>query len=217
MSEIIDQVFKLYDDNRKQTMKKYRSNLDDMEKRSRCLFFIGENLQSIDSKIGLNLCTITNEVFLDLTQAIYHGAQSQYRTAYQSLRSALELTLAVIFFVDHPVELIKWQHDKFDFQFSLSKDILSSEYAQALGTNIDPKYQEVANLYRTLSQYVHGKYDYLTAGSESIFQFNAEQVKRLIDIFDITFKAIIHLYTYRFESLVKEASTKYQFLENFIK
>ncbi|MEJ9162532.1 hypothetical protein, partial [Paenibacillus graminis] len=114
MSEIINELIKRFEINKDFTLDYHLATLDGLEKKARCLFFIGESIKISEYKNNTQLGCMLQEVFLDLTNSIYLIMYSHYRPAYHSLRSALELTVASVYFTDHPVEFHKWQKDGID-------------------------------------------------------------------------------------------------------
>ncbi|WP_159426241.1 hypothetical protein [Desulfolucanica intricata] len=99
-----------------------------LERKSRCCYFIGQAVSDLGSTASI-MTPIFEEIFIDLIQSISACIHSQYRSAYQSLRSALELSVAVVYFADHPIEFSQWKNDTWDFQFSMLREILSENYA----------------------------------------------------------------------------------------
>jgi hypothetical protein len=217
VSTILEKIFELFITNFESTMKNFGIKFDEMEKQARCIYFIGEAIKT-SNDFSEPLSNIITEVFLDLSQSIYHASQSQYRSAFQSIRSALELTMAVIYFADHPIEFIRWCRDTFDFQFTkATKEILSDEYCDALDTRIKIREDEIFILYRELSQYVHGKFSFLTVEQNgTAFQYDDEQINTFDRIYTNSFYIIIALYQYRFEAYIDNACSDYPYLKNYI-
>ncbi|RYH65255.1 MAG: hypothetical protein EON54_05985 [Alcaligenaceae bacterium] len=87
-----------------------------------------------------------------------------YRQSFSSLRRAFETALAVLYFSLNKLEHYEWLRDAGDINWQSMIDpdsgALSVRGANALWPEILPQIQDVnrrsRNLYRTLSQYVHG-------------------------------------------------------------
>lgn len=215
MSEIFSQINTLLNTNWKSTLEYYENEYIEIEQKARCIYFISHEVEHItDNK---NLATVIKEVFIDLTNAIFLSVQSHYRTAFLSLRSSLELTLVSVYFADHPIEFAKWRSDTKDFHFSNTLlELLNKDYVKIIDAPIIPKLGEVQSLYRDLSQYVHGKFNYLSVNQEKVSQFDNEQVELFLEQFEKTFTIIVEFLRFRFNNEVFLASKNYGFFRGLL-
>lgn len=215
MSEIFSQMNKLINTNWDSTLKYFQNEYIDAEQKARCVYFISNEVEKMAS--NKYLATVVKEIFIDLTNAIFLSVQSHYRTAFLSLRSSLELTLVSVYFADHPIEFAKWRGDTKDFQFSNTLlEVLNKDYVEIINPPVEPKIKEVQSLYRDLSQYVHGKFSYLSVNTEKVSQFDKEQVKTFLEQFEKTVNIIVSFFRFRFNDEVLIASKNYSFLRNMI-
>ena len=90
-----------------------------------------------------------------------------YRQSFYSLRLSLELLLGTIYFSVNKLDYMEWVNGNGDIYWSKLKDenngVLSKRFAKAffpeLVENVDEFNTKTVNLYRKLSEYVHGNYD----------------------------------------------------------
>lgn len=81
-------------------------------------------------KEGINSagCVDLNEIFDELHQDVnasyYLSLMGLYRTANMHLRSLIELSLQLLYFYEHPVELKKWKFGKFIIKFDKLSEYL---------------------------------------------------------------------------------------------
>jgi len=110
---------------------------------------------------------VLKEVCYDALSSLYISSQGMYRNAYISLRSALELGLSFIYFVDRNYEYLLWKVNDYDMKWSTIKDenngILSKKYLSLFlkDTNLEELIEGVKDAYRSCSEYVHGKFQYM--------------------------------------------------------
>ena len=75
---------------------------------------------------------VLKEVCYDLLSSLYIAAQGMYRNAYICLRSALELGMSFIYFIDRNYEYLLWKANDYDMKWSTLKDnengLLSKKY-----------------------------------------------------------------------------------------
>lgn len=119
------------------------------------------NLMNIEQNVVLK------EVCYDMLSSLYISAQGMYRNAYICLRSALELGLSFIYFVDRNYEYLLWKVNDYDMKWSTLKDentgVLSKKYLSLFLGDYDPQelVENVKDAYRMCSEYVHGKFQYM--------------------------------------------------------
>lgn len=65
---------------------------------------------------------VLKEVCYDLLSSLHIAAQGMYRNAYICLRSALELGMSFIYFIDRNYEYLLWKVNDYDMKWSTLKD-----------------------------------------------------------------------------------------------
>ena len=78
-----------------------------------------EIVEEIVANINSEPQIILKEVIHDLISALYSGLQALYRNSYISLRSAIELSLVYVYFLDHNYDYFFWKQDKYDVKWSV--------------------------------------------------------------------------------------------------
>ena len=75
---------------------------------------------------------VMNEVCYDLISSVYMASNGMYRNAYICLRSAIELALAVLYFLDHNFDFLLWQENQYDVKWAVlnnkEQGVLSNRY-----------------------------------------------------------------------------------------
>lgn len=203
MSEILKGTVKVFHDNAQKSLTELSSQFDILERKARCCYFVGQTVGKSKDSIA-TVTPMFEEIFIDLVQSISACLHGQYRLSYQSLRSALELSVAVVYFSDHLVEFKQWQNDDWDFRFSLISEVLSESYSKALGVESPPAEAPIKESYRFLSQFVHGKYGYMTAAKDGpILHYEVDRSMEFIEVFTQVFQCIINILNYRFGSFFR--------------
>ena len=150
---------------------------------------------------------ILKEVCYDLLSSIYISAQGMYRNAYISLRSAIELGLSFIYFVDRNFEYLLWKINDYDMKWSVLKDenegILSKRYLSLfLGEqDVEELIQDIKNAYRQCSEYVHGKYKFMHTIDEQKIPYQKDKFICWSSMFLDVAKLMNILLTIRFPSI----------------
>jgi hypothetical protein len=214
---VLSKTCKALAENARVSLDTLGAQFDVLERRARAFYFIGRAAADIgqcSSEVGV----LFQEIFVDSVQAIVLAMQAQYRTAYHLLRDSLELAVASIYFADHPVEFNMWKNDEWDFQYTArTVEVLSDEYAKAIGSPVIPNVSSYRDLYRFLSQYVHGKYGYMTSNQEGVMlSFSQDYASEFITTFNRLFSAILTLFQYRFGSCFAKATANYPYLKTIL-
>lgn len=171
------------------TMEQHSDSYADMLHNLELLNMWVEKLNFLEQDI------ILKEVCYDLLSSVYISAQGMYRNAYICLRSALELGLSFIYFVDRNYEYLLWKKNDYDMKWATLNNaengILNKKYFGLFleRTNLDDFINLVHEVYRECSEYVHGKYNYLhTISNEKILYDNSK-----IDIWSKMFIKIVEI------------------------
>lgn len=113
---------------------------------------------------NIKIQDVMNEVFHDMVSSIYMSCNGMYRNAFVCLRSAIELSLSCVYFMDHNYEFMLWQLDEYDVKWSVLSNretgVLSEKYLKLFikEKDFNSIITKTEELYRMCSQYVHGKY-----------------------------------------------------------
>jgi hypothetical protein len=135
---------------------------------------------------------VLEEAIWDMFSSIYFSASGLYRSSFMSLRSALELGLAYIYFCDNNYNYLLWKDNKFDLSWSNIKDeskgIVSKPYilffCESLGEDKANKICDETNeIYRICSEYVHGKYAFMHTVDVKRVEYSPEELKNYSEIF----------------------------------
>ncbi|QDY84833.1 hypothetical protein FQU75_16380 [Paenibacillus polymyxa] len=216
MSEVLNSSLKVFMKNARASLKELSAEFDILERKARGCFFIGQVLYNTE-KGNEAIAPMFEEIFIDLFQSITSCLNGQYRLAYQSLRSSLELTVASVYFYDHPIEFTQWKNDEWDFQFSLIKEILSQSYAKALDVESPPLENQIRVQYRFLSQFVHGKYGFMTAAQDgAVLNYDQQRSLEFIENYEKVFSCIIDLFSYRFHEYFPAVIERYPYFRSFL-
>ncbi|WP_282938947.1 hypothetical protein [Paenibacillus sp. RC67] len=135
--------------------------INEMIEHLNLLYYWSEKLSDI------SCIPVLKEVNYDLLSSIYIGSNGMYRNAFICLRSALELGLSFFYFVDNNYRYLQWKKNDFDMKWSLLQDnevgVLSKKYVRLFKKNFkEEKFiEEVQEAYRSCSEYVHGKYEFM--------------------------------------------------------
>ncbi|MGD2406309.1 hypothetical protein D9R10_08985 [Bacillus velezensis] len=174
-----------------------------------------EMLNLWSSKLeAYNSNIVLQEVCYDLLSSLYIAAQGMYRNAYICLRSALELGMSFIYFIDRNYEYLLWKENDYDMKWSTLKDnekgLLSKKYFSLfLGKDsiqIDDLIEQFKSVYRECSEYVHGKYKYMHTIEEQKIHYQEEKLETWSVMFiDIT-KLLNILFTIRFNEYANSFS-----------
>lgn len=173
-----------------------------------------EIIEEIVEHIANEQQVILKEVVHDLISSLYSGLQGLYRNAYISLRSAIELTLAYIYFVDHNYDYFFWKQDKYDVKWSVleSEDVgvLSRKYLSIFSDDeFDILFSYCNDIYKNCSQFVHGKYEYMHTIKHQSVNYDKSTFNNYMDMFCRLANVIISLL------LIRHGSTHLNIAETY--
>ncbi|WP_342557221.1 hypothetical protein [Lysinibacillus sp. FSL P4-0201] len=147
---------------------------------------------------------VLKEVCYDLLSSLYIAAQGMYRNAYICLRSALELGMSFIYFIDRNYEYLLWKANDYDMKWSTLKDnengLLSKKYLSLfLGDfQVDSLIENFKSVYRECSEYVHGKYKYMHTIEAQKIHYQKDKIELWSAMFIDIVKLLNILFTIRF-------------------
>jgi hypothetical protein len=103
---------------------------------------------------------IFNELHQDVNSSYYLASMGLYRTANMHLRSMIELSLQLLYFYEHPIELQKWRNGGFVIKHDKLKDYLK-EYPsfqhQPLKGQVDTLMEQISKEWRNYSKHIHAE------------------------------------------------------------
>ncbi|HWO95415.1 MAG TPA: hypothetical protein VNM45_03545 [Bacillus sp. (in: firmicutes)] len=155
---------------------------------------------------------VLQEATWDLFSSIYSTANGLYRTAFMSIRSALELGISFLYFYDHNYDFLLWKKDMYDVKWATLNDptgkekkdaVISQYYMHFFCPELKEKASilcdKVVQLYRRSSQYVHGKYNYMHTVNGTEITFNQVKYDEWKQMFDEVISILITLLVIRFK------------------
>lgn len=166
--------------------------------------------------------SVITEVKADFFSSIYLATNGMYRNAFICLRSALELGIGFIYFIDHNLCYIKWKANEFDLSwFKLNDEdqgILNQKYFNYFvkldkGKNFEiPK---IANEnYRICSEYTHGKYDYMKTKLSTKYEHVDDSFNKFSAAYLEIIDLVIVMHLIRFNNKLNKISENKDLLED---
>lgn len=129
---------------------------------------------------------VIDEIFIDFHIAVTLAMAKRFKAAYVLLRTCIELSVYLLYFVDHRVEARMWSNNSQDLNFSdILTQVATSKYLTAASgrdINEDEVKTTLKNLqcaYRDLSERVHGKYMFLQS-AETEFKSTPTDFKAIV-------------------------------------
>ncbi|MBN3133710.1 hypothetical protein H4F52_18460 [Pectobacterium brasiliense] len=147
-----------------------KENLGKLHHLSSCIYEFSNFVRDPQEKI------ILETVSAQLESANYNLIIGLYRQAFSSMRLALEMGLAAIYFSARKLEMHEWLDGRMDIKWSKLIDeengVLSKRFIKAFFTEMIDDVEHYRNnaitVYRKLSEYVHGNNETWTNGSIKI-------------------------------------------------
>ncbi|MUJ21375.1 hypothetical protein GNP80_04485 [Aliivibrio fischeri] len=103
---------------------------------------------------------IFDELHQDVNASYYLASMGLYRTANMHLRSMIELSLQLLYFFEHPIELKKWKEGDFVIKHDKLKDYLK-EYpdfnSQPLKSQVDTLIEQISKEWKHFSKHIHAE------------------------------------------------------------
>jgi len=108
----------------------------------------------------IDLNEIFDELHQDVNASYYLASMGLYRTANMHLRSMIELSLQLLYFFEHPVELKKWKSGDFVIKHDKLKDYLK-DYptfsSQPLKRDVDVLVEQISKEWKNYSKHIHAE------------------------------------------------------------
>lgn len=159
---------------------------------------------------------ILDEIFADFSQAMYLFSVGLIVPARMLVRRALELGVASVYMWDIPHEYWGWRKHDDDLGFSKMIEHLSSERYTTYLTNIcgqkicnQGAFKDFKDFYRSLSNTVHGKSDYLAPLSPERYKSNDNNIETHLETTINVQCALLKLWCGRFVGLGSIIETQF--------
>lgn len=157
-------------------------------------------------KLDINCIKLLHEVKYDLITSIQFASMGIYRNAFISLRSALELGISFVKFVDDNYHYMLWCKNKYNITWSslISKDdgVLTIKYLN-LFSDIDENKinlirDRVDESYSICSESVHGKFIYMQTFYDTRLNYDSHRFDVFIKTFNDIVDSLNIMYALRF-------------------
>jgi hypothetical protein len=125
----------------------------------------------------LVLKAVLDEIFVDLHVSVTFSMGGQDKAACVMLRTCIEISLYILYFLDHPIEARIWadtpsDSNLFDMSFTQTLEKIANIYYAKAASMREPSQPKLSSAktflqgaYRSLSERVHGKYAFLQQAS----------------------------------------------------
>jgi hypothetical protein len=152
---------------------------------STCLFEFSENLNDKEESNLLKVVSSQMEI------SALNVSFGLYRQAFSSTRLALEMGLGIVYFSAFKLEHYEWLNGNTDIKWSKIIDndngVLSKRFAKAFCPELSQYVEEygstATNVYRKLSEFVHGNYETWEKGN-LILSKNDDLLRRYFEYSD---------------------------------
>lgn len=98
---------------------------------------------------------IIDEIFEDINSSFFLSLKGLYRSAHMHLRSSIELTLQLIYFIHHPIEYGRWKEG--DFVIKHDKIIQYVNSHPFFSTDISQLMTQISQNWKKFSKHIHGE------------------------------------------------------------
>lgn len=98
---------------------------------------------------------LLNELFEDINSSFFLALYGQYRSAHMHMRSSIELSLQLLYFLHHPIEYQKWKDGDFVIKIDkLNEYLLKHPFFKTDVSNI---LQSIFKNWKHFSKHIHGE------------------------------------------------------------
>jgi hypothetical protein len=98
---------------------------------------------------------LLNELFEDINSSFFLALFGQYRSAHMHMRSSIELSLQLLYFLHHPIEYQKWKDGDFVIKIDkLNEYLLKHPFFKTDVSNI---LQSIFKNWKHFSKHIHGE------------------------------------------------------------
>lgn len=112
-------------------------------------------------KLSLNLLEINdydlilNELFEDINSSFFLALLGQYRSAHMHMRSSIELSLQLLYFLHHPIEYQQWKKGDFVIKFDKLTEYLNKH--PFFRVDVSDILQNILSNWKHFSKHIHGE------------------------------------------------------------
>lgn len=156
--------------NHEETLKNHGNKIWELEDKIEEILKVKKEI-----KIDTNVDNLFKEILSDIYISINNSCMSMYRVAHMSLRSSLELSFGMLFFMENKLFFDLWKNSKFELSWTkLTKDPTLIEYLVLKGNQRDKVtnlFQEARKCYSNCSEYLHGRYQYMHCVKNATYSY----------------------------------------------
>ena len=212
-----------FDENLKQALSSSSVLLTGADIRARAVHDIAELLRSEQALTPTQqeITQVFDEIFADLIGSIYLAGLAMDKPARMLLRRALELGIAVPYLWDIPHIYWMWKEHDQDLSFKEMVEHLSDLKYKTFLLRENPHYAEeevlnsgsANNIYRSLSNIVHGKISDFESTSPERFKFSEPDWREHLALTCTIERMLLNLWKCRFAVVSKSWGDRFVHLE----
>lgn len=98
---------------------------------------------------------ILNELFEDINSSFFLALFGQYRSAHMHMRSSIELSLQLLYFLHHPIEYQQWKDGAFVIKFDKLQEYLIKH--PFFKIDITSLIKQIFDNWKLFSKHIHGE------------------------------------------------------------
>lgn len=98
---------------------------------------------------------ILDELFEDINASFFLAVFGQYRSAHMHMRSSIELSLQLLYFLHHPIEYQQWRDGEFVIKFDKLQEYLNKH--PNFKINVSALIQNIFANWKQFSKHIHGE------------------------------------------------------------
>jgi hypothetical protein len=98
---------------------------------------------------------LLNELFEDINSSFFLALFGQYRSAHMHMRSSIELSLQLLYFLHHPIEYQQWKAGEFVIKFDKLQEYLIKH--PFFKSDVSALIQNIFQNWKHFSKHIHGE------------------------------------------------------------
>ena len=98
---------------------------------------------------------ILDELFEDINSSFFLALYGQYRSAHMHMRSSIELSLQLLYFLHHPIEFQRWKEGEYVIKIDKLQDYLAKH--PYFKDDITALLQSIFTNWKLFSKHIHGE------------------------------------------------------------
>jgi hypothetical protein len=98
---------------------------------------------------------ILNELFEDINSSFFLALFGQYRSSHMHMRSSIELSLQLLYFLHHPIEYQQWKDGDFVIKFDKLSEYLNKH--PFFKVDVSSLLQSIFQNWKHFSKHIHGE------------------------------------------------------------